>query len=264
MRLDIYLVQNEIFSSREQAKFNIAKGTVMVNGKLATKPSQPITQTDSITLTSKNAIPFASRGGLKLEKALQAFSIDCNNKVALDVGASTGGFTDCLLQHGASHVCAIDVGTNQMAETLKTNPKVVSIENINIKDLKPEQLDPNIFDLIVADLSFVSLTKVLDYFPKFLASNGYVITLIKPQFEVGPSQINRGGVVKNPKAHMQAIESIAIFAQKINLHLWQLTYAPIHQSTKNIEYLALFSHNPQPLPNIPNTVREAFCVKSKP
>lgn len=263
MRLDVYLVSNSYFSSREQAKFNIAKGNVLVNGMPASKPSQPISEQDTVSLITENAIPFASRGGMKLEKALFEFSVDCTNINALDVGASTGGFTDCLLRNGAKHVCAIDVGTNQLVASLRDDPRVVSIENMNIKDLDPSQLSPNQFDLIVADLSFISLNKVVEYLPKFLSANGQVIALIKPQFEVGQSLLGKGGIVKKPKAHIQAIESIAKHWQQANLHLSRLTYAPIHQSTKNIEYLGLFTQAWNRFPDFSSVVDEAFAAKDK-
>jgi len=263
MRLDVYLVNNNYFPSREQAKFNIAKGNVLINGTPASKPSQPISEHDAVDLIAENAIPFASRGGMKLEKALQLFSVDCTDISALDVGASTGGFTDCLLRHGARHVCAIDVGTNQLVASLRDDPRVVSIENMNIKDLDPSQISPNKFDLIVADLSFISLNKVVEYLPKFLTSNGEIVALIKPQFEVGQNQIGKGGVVKNPKAHIHALEDIAIAWQQANLHLSTLTYAPIHQSTKNIEYLALFTQVWNPFPDFSRIVNEAFHSRGK-
>jgi 23S rRNA (cytidine1920-2'-O)/16S rRNA (cytidine1409-2'-O)-methyltransferase len=263
MRLDVYLVNNHFFTSREQAKFNISRGNVVVNGKPATKPSLPITESDRVTLLAENAIPYASRGGLKLEKALSSFSIDCSNINALDVGASTGGFTDCLLKNGARHVCAVDVGTNQLVTSLRNDHRVTSIENMHIKDLNPSQIDPNLFNLIVADLSFISLTNVLEYLPKFLDGNGQLVALIKPQFEVGPSHIGKGGLVKSPNTHIQAIKNIATESQRVNLNLSMLTYAPVIDLSKNIEYLGLFSQKREPLPNIDNIVRDAFATRAK-
>lgn len=263
MRLDVYLVKNNFFASREQAKFNISRGNVIINGEPASKPSQPITESDKISLISENAIPYVSRGGLKLEKALSSFSIDCSNINALDVGASTGGFTDCLLKNGAKYVCAVDVGTNQLVPSLRNDPRVVSIENTNIKDIDPVQLELSSFNLIVADLSFISLTKVVEYLPKFLDRDGQLVALIKPQFEVGPSQIGKGGLVKSPNAHIQAIKNIVIKSQRVNLNLAMLTYAPIIDLSKNIEYLGLFSQKRESLPDIESVVMDAFAVRAK-
>lgn len=258
MRLDVYLVKNGFFSSRELAKFNITKGNVMVNSKNPKKPSQNIGDSDVVTLVTENAIPYVSRGGLKLEKALREFNVDCTGIDALDVGASTGGFTDCLLNHGAKYVCAIDVGTDQLAPCLKENPNVCSIENINIKEIEPQNLDVNQFQLIVADLSFISLTKVVEYFPDFLADNGAVITLIKPQFEVGPQLVGKAGIVKDPKAHVVALSNIRLAAQEQGLYLKRVTYAPIHDASKNIEYLGLFNKNKGTPPKLDTIVRQAF------
>ncbi|MDX9848807.1 MAG: TlyA family RNA methyltransferase [Tenuifilaceae bacterium] len=262
MRLDVYLVSHGFFASREQAKFNISKGNVIVNGKEVLKSAMQINSTDIVELAVENVVPYVSRGGLKLEKAIREFQISCNNKTALDVGASTGGFTDCLLKHGAKMVCAVDVGTNQLDSSLRGNPNVYSIENINIKDLNSEVLPVENFDIIVADLSFISLTKVLEYFPQFLNQQGIVIVLIKPQFEVGPELVGKGGIVKNPKVHSMAIENVAIAAHKYGLFISQLTWSPIHDSTKNVEYLAFFSQQMVSLPKIEQIVSQAFASKS--
>jgi 23S rRNA (cytidine1920-2'-O)/16S rRNA (cytidine1409-2'-O)-methyltransferase len=263
MRLDVYLVTNGFLPSREIAKINIAKGNVCVNGKSVVKPSFIVNSTDQITLKTPNVIPYVSRGGLKLEKALSVFKIDCNDFNALDVGASTGGFTDCLLKHGAKYVCAIDVGTNQLDAGLKNNPNVHSIENINIKDLDPTSLNPSQFDIIVTDLSFISLTKVIEYLPQFLALNGIYIALIKPQFEVGPNLIGKGGIVKDPAAHRMAIEEVAKMASQHGLFLSLLTWSPIVDQSKNIEYLGLFQQNNAPIPEIKNIVKQAFESKRR-
>lgn len=264
MRLDIYLVSHRIFASRELAKFNIAKGNVLVNGKVATKPSQTVGEGDSVTLSIVNAIPYVSRGGLKLEKAIKEFGIQCEGIDALDVGASTGGFTDCLLQHGAKFVCAIDVGSNQLAPVLRDNHNVHSIENVNIKDLQPQDLQINQFDIIVADLSFISLAKVIEYLPKFLKPTGAIVCLIKPQFEVGPQLVGRGGIVKDPKAHLVAMANIGQTANKHGLYVKDVTYAPIHKAGKNIEYLVHIVQDETRLPDFTIVVNEAFSdMKTK-
>ena len=260
MRLDVYLVSKGFLTSRELAKFNIAKGNVMVNGRLASKPSQSIGD-DEVTLISDNAIPYVSRGGLKLEKAIREFEIDCKGLTVLDIGASTGGFTDCLLQHGASRVCAVDVGTNQLVKKLRDDPRVISLENKNIKDLNPNELNPSTYDLIVSDLSFISLTKVIGLFPKFLNADGGAVTLIKPQFEVGSELVGKGGIVKDEKAHKMAIKYVVEEAKSRGLYLSKITWAPVHQANKNIEYLALFKQIKTTEPDYAETVRLAFKEK---
>ncbi|MFP4557183.1 MAG: TlyA family RNA methyltransferase [Bacteroidales bacterium] len=258
MRLDVSLVKQQIFSSREVAKFNILKGHVAVNGKVAKKPSQYISETDSIELVGEPPLPYVSKGGLKLHKAIKEFGIDCSHLNALDVGASTGGFTDCLLKLGASCVYATDVGTNQLAKELKDDGRVISIENINIKNLLPEHVDKKKFNLIVTDLSFISLTKVIEFFPKFLQPDGIVVALIKPQFEVGSESISKGGIVKDKKAHATAIINIAQESAKHKLFLKSLTWSPIVSASKNIEYLSLFTKELSILPDINQTVKLAF------
>lgn len=258
MRLDIHLVQNNFFSSREQAKTNIINGNVSVNGKVTLKPSILVSDDDHVEVLGGNVIKYVSRGGLKLEKALREFNVDCNNIVALDVGSSTGGFTDCLLQGGASKVYSIDVGTLQLSEGLRNNPKVVSIENQNINDLTSSQVDHVLFDIIVADLSFVSLTKVFEHFVRFLSSNGIIIALVKPQFEAGPKAINNNGLVRNPKYHIESIKRVSLSAEKIGLHLTKLTKTPLIERNKNIEYLALFERKKTSYVDIAKVIDEAF------
>lgn len=258
MRLDIYLVKMGYFASRELAKYNISNGNVLVNEVVAVKPSMQVDESSTIRLSQSNVLPYVSKGGLKLKKALDTFSIDCKGFDVLDVGASTGGFTDCVLQHGARKVYAIDVGTNQLAKSLQDDPRVISIENIHIKDLKVEELDSTLFHLLVTDLSFISLTKVVEYFPKFLLPDGMVIALIKPQFEVGKQLVGRGGIVKNPKAHIVAINQIFAAAQQVGLYPKGLTHSPFVESSRNIEYLALFDRNIGLSPDVAKAVNLAF------
>lgn len=258
MRLDIYLFQQNLFASREQAKMNIVKGNIAVNGRAVLKPSYLVAETDRVEVLADNVIKYVSRGGLKLEKALHEFGIDCTGAVALDVGASTGGFTDCILRHGAEKVYSIDVGTLQLDESLRNNPRVVTIENQNITDLTPEQVDNNSFQLIVADLSFVSLTKVFEHFARFLSATGRIIVLIKPQFEAGPKAINSSGLVRNPKYHIASIKKVCLAAEKLGLHLTNLTKTPLIERNKNMEYLALFEREKTGFVNIVKVVDDAF------
>lgn len=258
MRLDIHLVQHNFFVSREQAKTNIINGNVSVNGKVILKASYVVAENDKVEVLAENFIKYVSRGGLKLEKALREFNIDCTKKVALDVGSSTGGFTDCLLQSGASKVYSIDVGTLQLADSLKGDPRIVSIENQNITDLTPEQVDNTLFQIIVADLSFVSLTKVFEHFVRFLSSNGIIIVLVKPQFEAGPKALNNNGLVRNPRYHIEAIKKVSLAAEKLGFNLTNLTKTPLLERNKNIEYLALFEREKTSFVDIKKVVDEAF------
>ncbi len=258
MRLDVYLVNNQFFASREQAKVNIAKGNVLVNGARAKKPSKEVHANDKIEASGDNVVKYVSRGGLKLEKALREFGIDCKGLLALDVGSSTGGFTHCLLLHGAKMVYAVDVGTQQLDESLRNHSQVVSIENKNIKDLSTEEVDSNSFNLVVADLSFVSLTKILPFMAPFVSCEGKLIVLIKPQFEAGPQALNRSGLVKSPKHHIEAIENAINKANGLGFFLKGITCTPFIERNKNIEYLALFDRKECTHINIANVVSEAF------
>ncbi len=262
MRLDVYLVNNQFFASREQAKVNIAKGNVLVNGARAKKPSQEVHANDKIEVSGDNVVKYVSRGGLKLEKALREFGIDCKGLLALDVGSSTGGFTHCLLLHGAKKVYAVDVGTQQLDESLRNHSQVVSIENKNIKDLSTEEVDGNSFNLVVADLSFVSLTKVIRYFIPFLDPTGVIIALIKPQFEVGLSAIGKNGIVKNPRHHITAIKNVVDEAVKHELFANKLISSPLIERFKNIEYLVLFGRVQSGFVDFAKVIDEAFASQA--
>ena len=240
MRLDILLVHQGFFPSRELAKINIKKGNVLANGSIVTKPSQEVSDAASVSVISNNVILYVSRGGLKLEKALREFGIDCTNLDVLDIGASTGGFTDCVLKHGARKVYAVDVGTDQLSPMLKGDSRVVSIENTNIKELTPEMVNSTLFHLVVADLSFISLTKVIEFFPQFLLPQGMVIVLIKPQFEAGAEFIGKRGIVKETQGHIRAINNVCDAAKRHGLYLKNITRSPVIEEKKNIEFLALF------------------------
>ncbi len=181
-------------------------------------------------------MPYVSKGGLKLEKAINVFNINLENKICVDIGASTGGFTDCMLQNGAIKVYAIDVGHNQLDKKIKNNEKVINLEGINIKNINIEEYEK--VDFISIDVSFISLTNVLEYANKLLKESGKVVVLIKPQFEVGKELINKNGIVKNPLAHRKAIEKVADYAIELGLEFIDLDYSPIKGSAGNIEYIA--------------------------
>lgn len=203
-RLDILLVELGYFNSREKAKREIMVGNVIINDKSETKPGSQFKVENIKDVRIKNKLKYVSRGGLKLEKAINYWKLDFNDKKILDIGASTGGFTDCSLQNGAKLVYANDVGTNQLDYSLKNNEKVVSLEQIHIRDL---DINDKV-DYIVIDVSFISLTKVIQYFEKFGKDNFGVIALIKPQFELTPDKISRNGIVLEEKYHDEAIKKV--------------------------------------------------------
>jgi 23S rRNA (cytidine1920-2'-O)/16S rRNA (cytidine1409-2'-O)-methyltransferase len=239
MRLDVALVQRGMFESREKAKYAIENQTISLNGKLATKASIDVSETDSIELVSI-ALPYVSMGGLKLEKAILDFKLDFRQKTVLDVGASTGGFTDCALQHGAHKVFAIDVGSGQLHPTLQGKIEVISIENQNLKALTSSQLDDEKVDIIVMDVSFTSQIPLLPYLNTFLKKGGIFISLIKPQFEMESHRRFRGGIIKDEKIQQQVIRRVIDAAQENGLFLQQVIEAPL-QDGKNKEFLALFN-----------------------
>ncbi len=243
-RLDQLLVNLELFPSRESARTAIMDGGILVDGCKSTKPGQATNCDAKIEVVASYVrCPYVSRGGLKLEKALAYFQIDVKNKVCIDAGASTGGFTDCLLKNGAAFVYAIDVGYGQIDWSLRTDDRVATIERTNIRHLEKEELykdrpaeliHP---DLAVADLSFISVTKVLEAIAALLAENCQLLILIKPQFEAGREKVGKGGVVREASTHIEVIENVIAFAESINLNLAGLTYSPVKGPSGNIEYL---------------------------
>lgn len=240
MRLDKYLLDHHLFTSREKAQTAIKHRTVKVNGKVADKASLNITddmEVEVIDIFNR----FVSMGGLKLEKAIRDFSLDFARKTVLDIGSSTGGFTDCALQHGAAHVVAVDVGSSQLATSLRTNPHVTSIENKDFRLLTPEETGIGQFDFIVSDVSFISLTLILPHCLPFLKPDSKMVLLIKPQFEAGPSFLNRSGIVTDPKGHKIAIQKVVNEALNQHLFLQNLEVSTLFEQHKNVEFLALFS-----------------------
>jgi len=240
MRLDKYLTDNNFFSSREKAQTAIKHETVMVDGRIVTKASMEITDTmrvEVIDLFNK----YVSMGGLKLEKAIKDFGLDFTGKSVLDIGASTGGFTDCALQHGAASVTAVDVGTAQLVDTLRENPHVLSLENTDFRELTLEQAGNHPFDFIVSDVSFISLTYLIPYINPFLKPDGQMMFLIKPQFEAGPSFLSRSGIVTDEKGHKTAIQRVVNEAMTHRFYLQKLSVSTLFEKQKNVEFLALFS-----------------------
>ncbi len=242
-RIDKLLVELGFADSRTKAQALVMAGVVLVNEKRVEKPSQEFLPTDRVRIKGKSdEIKYVGRGGLKLERALREFHIQPSEYICLDVGASTGGFTDCLLQHGAKKVFAVDVGTNQLVWKLRNDPRVEARENVNARYLSAEDFDTR-FDLIVMDVSFISVTKILPALKDLLVEDGRIIVLIKPQFEVGKGEVGKGGIVKEPEKHAQVVERINAFAEGIGLINKGLIDSPILGADGNKEFLGLYRKN---------------------
>ncbi|WP_156299978.1 TlyA family RNA methyltransferase [Streptobacillus canis] len=239
-RLDVLLVELGHFDTREKAKREIMIGNVIINDKVETKAGTQFKEENIKEIRIKNKLKYVSRGGLKLEKAIIYWELDFNNKVVLDIGASTGGFTDCALQNGAIKVFANDVGTNQLDYKLRTDSRVISLEQIHIKDL---ELNEKV-DFIVIDVSFISLTKVIPYFEKFSKKNTVVIALIKPQFEVGKEKISKNGIVIEEEYHDEAIKKVISCFKENNYEIKEVIDSPILGSKGNKEFLIYTKRRP--------------------
>lgn len=241
-RLDKLLIEKGYIQSRERAKAMIMAGKVLVNDQPIDKPGTLVEKNADITLKGDD-LPFVSRGGLKLEAALKETQFKVAGLTCIDIGASTGGFTDCLLQHGANHVYAVDVGYGQLAWKLRSDPRVVSIERTNIRYLSEEAL-PGPVDLATIDVSFISLKIVVPVVLKFLKSSAVIFALIKPQFEVGKSLVGKGGVVKDPKLHRSVIEELSQFFTSIHLNCHEIIPSPILGPKGNKEFVVFLSRKP--------------------
>lgn len=239
VRLDVALTERGLTESRTKALERIKSGAVKVNGVPITKPAFPVSEEDRITCDREGECPYVSRGGYKLEAALDAFGVDPAGLLCLDIGASSGGFTDCLRQRGASRIYAVDAGRDQLHPSLRADPKVVSLENRNARYLTENDI-PETVDLIVMDVSFISQTKLYAALLPFLKPNGKMITLIKPQFEVGRSGIGKGGIVKDEKARQSAVTSVTEAAALYGLACQRVIPSPILGGDGNREFLALF------------------------
>ena len=239
-RIDKILVNKGFAESRTKAQALVMSGVVLVEEKRVEKSSETFTDDKIIRIKGDSAEnKFVGRGGLKLEKALEEFHICLDRYVCLDVGASTGGFTDCLLQNGAKKVYAVDVGTNQLAWKIRNDERVEARENVNARYLKSEDFDEKI-DLIVMDVSFISVTKILTALKDLFTANGKIIVLIKPQFEVGKGEVGKGGIVRDEEKHKLVIEKVNNFAQEIGLKVSGLIDSPIYGAEGNKEFLALY------------------------
>ena len=234
-RLDILMTERALAPSREKAKAYIMSGNVYVNGQKEEKAGTMFPETANIEIRG-NTLPYVSRGGLKLEKAMKNFDVTLDGKICMDVGASTGGFTDCMLQNGAVRVYSIDVGYGQLDWKLRNDPRVVCMEKTNIRYVLPEHLEsPADFSSI--DVSFISLTKVLLPVRNLLTEEGEIVCLIKPQFEAGREKVGKKGVVRDPAVHLEVIEKVISYAEAIALEPCHLSFSPIKGPEGNIEYL---------------------------
>ncbi len=234
-RLDILLVKRNLTESREKAKAIIMSGNVFVEGQREDKAGSMFPDTANIELKGVTA-KYVSRGGFKLEKAIEHYGVNLEGKICMDVGSSTGGFTDCMLQNGAVKVYAVDVGTNQLAWKLRQDPRVISMEKTNIRYLEPEHIEDEI-DFASIDVAFISLTKVLIPVRELLIDGGEVVCLIKPQFEAGREKVGKKGVVRDQRVHIEVIEKIIAYAVSIGFRILNLDYSPIKGPEGNIEYL---------------------------
>jgi 23S rRNA (cytidine1920-2'-O)/16S rRNA (cytidine1409-2'-O)-methyltransferase len=234
-RIDKILVERGLAQSRERARALIMAGLVVVNDHAVDKAGQLVPLAAEIRLKGED-IPYVSRGGLKLAKALDEFNLDVSGLIALDVGASTGGFTDCLLQRGAKMVVAVDVGYGQLAWKLRQDERVVNLEKTNIRYLEPDRL-PVVPDLAVIDASFISLDKILPTTIRLIRGGGLVIALIKPQFEVGRGAVGKGGVVRDEQKHREVIAAVQKLAESLHLEVKGVTESPILGPKGNREFL---------------------------
>src|ERR1051325_8448303 len=240
-RLDKLLVERGLAESRTKAQALVMAGVVLVDDQRANTPSDTVAGGAQIRLKGGDdpTSHYVGRGGLKLESALREFEIDVTGFQCLDVGASTGGFTDCLLQHGAGRVVAVDVGHNQLDWRLRTDPRVEVRERVNARYLQPDDFAVK-FDLAVMDVSFISATKIMPAIVPLLKPSGRLITLIKPQFEVGRGEVGKGGIVRNAEKHARVVEEVNRAAEQLGLHAKRVIESPIHGADGNVEFLALY------------------------
>ncbi|MCI8598910.1 MAG: TlyA family RNA methyltransferase [Lachnospiraceae bacterium] len=269
-RLDVLLVSRGLAESREKAKALIMEGIVFVAGQREDKAGTMFDEKVEIELRG-SSLKYVSRGGLKLEKAMEQFALNLEGKICMDVGSSTGGFTDCMLQNGAKKVYAVDVGTNQLAWKLRIDERVVCMEKTNIRYLLPEHIEESP-EFVSIDVAFISLTKVLLPVKHLLSSSGQVVALIKPQFEAGREKVGKKGVVREKSTHLEVIQKVLLYAWSIGFELLNLEFSPIKGPEGNIEYLAHFKKTDRDVqeneicweeltPFLPETVNPQYIVE---
>lgn len=242
-RLDVLLVSRGLAASREKAKALIMAGQVYVDGQKEDKAGTMFRQEAAIEVRG-NTLKYVSRGGLKLEKAMKSFDLGLDGQVCMDVGASTGGFTDCMLQNGAVKVYSVDVGHGQLDWGLRNDPRVVCMEKTNIRYVTPEDIEERP-SFVSIDVSFISLTKVLGPVRELMDEKGQIVSLIKPQFEAGREKVGKKGVVRDPRVHLEVIEKVMEFARSLDLQILGLDFSPIKGPEGNIEYLLWMEKSPQ-------------------
>ncbi len=240
-RLDVYLTEHGFAQSRERAKSIIMSGHVFVNNQRSDKAGDIVPE-GALVEVRGGELKYVSRGGLKLEKAVSEFSLDLKDKICMDVGASTGGFTDCMLQNGASKVYSVDVGYGQLAWKLRSDKRVINMERTNIRYVTDEQV-PDKLDFASIDVAFISLKLVLPVVKSLLSDSGTGVALIKPQFEAGREKVGKKGVVRDPAVHAEVIQNVLDFTRELGLKISAVTFSPIRGPEGNIEYLMYFSKN---------------------
>lgn len=243
-RLDILVTERGLAESREKAKTLIMVGQVYVDGQKADKPGDTFSEDAAVEVRGKG-LPYVSRGGLKLEKAMREFGLQLQGRTCMDIGASTGGFTDCMLQNGAQRVYSVDVGYGQLAWSLRTDPRVVNLERTNARYLTREQV-PEEIGFFSVDVSFISLTLILPAVRPLLAEHGQAVCLIKPQFEAGREKVGKKGVVRDKAVHEEVIEKIRSFALENGFSVLGLTFSPVKGPEGNIEYLIYLERSEAP------------------
>jgi 23S rRNA (cytidine1920-2'-O)/16S rRNA (cytidine1409-2'-O)-methyltransferase len=248
IRLDALLCEKGLAASREKARAMIMAGEVQIEGKTTDKPGIKVRPDAEITITAVRQ-PYVSRGGLKLEGAIRDFQLDFSGRTVLDVGASTGGYTDCALQHGAVKVFALDVGYGQLDWTLRNDPRVVVWERTNIRYFKPQDLGDKV-DIITMDVSFISTTLIFPVLKELLHEHGEIVSLIKPQFEAGREKVGRNGVIKDPQVHTEVLDHCITAAQAEGLNCIGITYSPIMGPKGNIEYFIHLRFEAEPMTDI--------------
>ena len=243
-RLDVLLVKKGLAPSREKAKAVIMAGSVYVDGQKEDKAGSVFDEESAQIEVRGHALPYVSRGGLKLEKALKVFPITLTDKICMDIGASTGGFTDCMLQNGAAKVYSVDVGYGQLDWKLRQDDRVVCMEKTNFRYMTPEDI-PDVLDFASVDVSFISLDKILTPAYALLKEQGEMVALIKPQFEAGREKVGKKGVVRDPKVHEEVISRVVRHADEVSFEVLDLSYSPIRGPEGNIEYLIHLKKNPE-------------------
>lgn len=242
-RLDVLLVNRGLYETREKAKAAVMAGLVVVAGERCDKPGTKFAEDVAITVKGE-VHPYVSRGGLKLEKALREFEIDLTGKVMMDIGASTGGFTDCALKHGARKVYAIDVGYGQLAWSLRQDERVIVMERTNFRHLDPASFADEKPDMASIDVSFISLRLIFPVLQQILQDGGQVVALVKPQFEAGKENVGKNGIVRDPRVHVEVLQSIAGFAASTGLAVRGVSFSPITGGEGNIEFLLYLQKAP--------------------